>query len=1809
MDRYYGTIRDVVEAHGGRIVKFIGDGVMAVFGVPDTGEEDVRRALDATLAMHAAFATVADEVERDHGVRMALRIGVNTGEVVVSLSDDDVVGDAVNVASRLEKAADNGAVLVGEATWRAARGYAVFDALPPLAMAGKAAPVRTYRLVAIEDAPEPRTEFVGRSRELDVLTDALEAVVRDGCARLATVLGPPGLGKTRLATEFERRIATRATVLAVRCPPGGASTLSPVADLVRTATGIDETADAAEIGVAVGSLLAADDPDHERIVERAVAILGAGSSGTPEETLWAVRRLVENVARTGPAVVVIDDLQWAERMLTDLVLHLAEWTRAPLLLLVLARPELRDICESLTDGSRHTVIALEGLDRDSTAQLASDLLDTDAVPPGLLEHLPDYTGGNPLFLRELLRMLVDDGTVVATGGGWKLTVAPDAMDVPPTIQALLAARIDRLPADEQLLLERASIAGKEFPLGALRDLVPIASDAAVDRLLESLRRKELIEPDVSYWIDEPVYRFHHVLIRDAAYRRVLRQTRAELHERLARWLEHKVGLLIGEHEELVGYHLERAYAERRELGGHDGQAQEVGREASDCLGRAATNALDRDDLPAAAALAARALTCLGSDDSGRAGILLVRCEALLAMGDAAAAAGAVSELGQVAAESPRLVAWHSCFDSQLMNLTDPSALVDTERRVADVAAVLTALGDTRGAAKAHTVHASTLARLGRFADVEVALDLALSRARESGDRRLARVALAAAPLAAVWGPSPVPRAGGRCLDVVRLLRITASSRAVEATSQRCQAVLEAFRGRIDPARRLIGVARATLEELGLVHGLLETELFAGIVELVAGDLDAADRSLRTAHDGLHALGAEADAARAAALLARVCVARDAFDEADDLAAEAERLAGDDLHTAIAWRGARAAILAQRGDHAAHSVADEAIAIAGRTDALVGHADALFARATVRHTLGDDLGAASDALHAAELYGRKGATLLATVAQALVGVPPTAGAAGTLRRGHSEPANRCTDAFRRAEAADDQYAYVDHRRVERNAEFGSSAHVDTMRVLTGQGATTTVMSVLATRGELLALIEIADSAPNDPDGHVASRTLAVVGITGVGRLALMSVYDLDDLDTATHELDDRYLAGEGSPYADIVRIAIESAHAYNARAWDRFHGLHTPDVLAVDHRPAGWGTLHGAEAQVEFFSQLIAMVPNLHMTIETFVGVARDRILYSAGVDGLDTSGGVVELSFVVLNRFDGAHIREMEIFPIEALDSALAAFHGTNAALRNAATDVTERFGRLVVQQDWDALRALLAPDYANVDHRRLVSQNVDTDEMIEAMIDSVALGVSRAEYVPIAVRGDRLWLARCTYAGSESPAFEVTFLAIDEVDSDGRLASSATFDVDDLGTALNELERRYIAAEGAPYAEHIELLSETIDAYNRRDWTSYRSQYTDDFVFVDHRPATLGIIRGADEFIDSLRAIFDVLPGLNLIAAAVYPRSHGLVTYCRAISMNDDGSSTELAFHAVAVTRDGRVVRQEHFPVEALEQAIRALEALGTAAPPVVVLENSCTRAVERNREARLRGDWDTLADVLDADFVHEDRRRGLGTRLEGRAANVDHARVVNEIAHVAPASRCLAVRGDRLALLHVALGHDDPSSLAADMLWVAQIDDQSRLLRSVVFDADAIDAAIAELDRTYLSDLTIEHAGVLQSLFGAVADYNMRDWTAYMGRFHPEAVTVDHRVTGWGATDGHQGMTNARAMLELIPDMHAVCANIVITTPDGLVVTNRFTGTSPQGTPVEFLRHVVAVSRQDLIAHMELFPDDALDAALARLAELASA
>jgi class 3 adenylate cyclase len=715
MDRYYRTLHAVVDAHGGTVVKLLGDGVMVAFGVPRVAEDDAIRAVRAAVGMQDAFRTLADEQATALGT-MGLRVAVNTGEVVVSGDHDDVVGDPVNVAARLQQEAQDGDVLIGEATRRLVSELVTLELFGSLALKGRAETVAAYRVVSLErPAGAPALAFVGRDDELRRLTAVYDAAVAVRAARLAVILGSPGLGKSRLVGELVRRLGDAATVVSAHCDATGGATFAPLADGLRALLRLDAAAGGETVRAAIEDRMGVDAPDRPRIATGVAALL-AGTPAAPEETFFVIRRFLAALATGQPVVLLIDDLQWAEPLLLDLVEHLVQWgTDLPLLVLVAARPELRDARSSLAvpGGVVTDVVTLAGLDAGAATRLAANAIGADELPAAVAGRVLAISEGNPLFVGELVRMLVQDGALKREGDRWTTAVELSTLAMPPTIHALLAARIERLRPEERMVLERAAVVGRQFSRTAISHLLPLEV-TDLDARLEALRRSELIEPDTGWFLGEPALTFHHGLIRDAAYRRILKGTRAELHERFADWLASRVGTGI-EHDETMGWHLEQAHQHLRELGAIDAHGRAIGERAARHLAAAGRRALERDDLPLAGSLLGRAIDRLDSADPARADLALDWCEALLTAGDVGPAAAAVAELARFTAGSVRLRGWHTCFAGQLAALTDPATLRSTADAVADAATTLATLDDAAGEAKAHAVHATALARLGEIA--------------------------------------------------------------------------------------------------------------------------------------------------------------------------------------------------------------------------------------------------------------------------------------------------------------------------------------------------------------------------------------------------------------------------------------------------------------------------------------------------------------------------------------------------------------------------------------------------------------------------------------------------------------------------------------------------------------------------------------------------------------------------------------------------------------------------------------------------------------------------------------------------------------------------------------------------------------------------------------------------------------------------------------------------------------------------------------------------------------------------------------
>ncbi len=504
MARYFEAMQAVIERHGGTVEKFIGDAVMAVFGVPVLHEDDALRGVRAAAEMRQAATMLNEELERDFGATLELRIGVNTGEVVTGTKERLATGDAVNVAARLEQAASPSEVLLGEETLRLARAGVEVEPVEPLELKGKTEPVTAFRLVAVlPDAPgvarRAEAPMVGRERELDRLHDAFSQALRDRSCQLFTLLGAAGVGKSRLAQEFLDALED-ATVLHSRCLSYGEGiTYWPVVGVLKQLLGDEPRERLVELGT------------DEHAAETILGVLGeAEAVGSTDEIAWAVRKLLEAAAAERPLVVVVDDVHWGEPALLDLIEHIADLSRdAAILLLCMARPEFLDRRPAWAGGKLNaTTVLLEPLAAPETDRLIDNLLAGAGMDKELRARIDAAAEGNPLFLEEMVALLGESpaGKVV----------------VPPTIQALLAARLDQLEAAERGVLECGSVEGRVFHLGAVHALAP--NEQQLPSRMAALVRKELVRPDRALIAGQDAFRFRHLLIRDAAYDALRRQS-------------------------------------------------------------------------------------------------------------------------------------------------------------------------------------------------------------------------------------------------------------------------------------------------------------------------------------------------------------------------------------------------------------------------------------------------------------------------------------------------------------------------------------------------------------------------------------------------------------------------------------------------------------------------------------------------------------------------------------------------------------------------------------------------------------------------------------------------------------------------------------------------------------------------------------------------------------------------------------------------------------------------------------------------------------------------------------------------------------------------------------------------------------------------------------------------------------------------------------------------------------------------------------------------------------------------------------
>ena len=930
-----------------------------MFGVPVLHEDDALRAVRAAAELREEIALLNRELETGFGATLSIRTGVNTGHVVTGTEERLATGDAVNVAARLEQAAAPGEIVIGPQTWALVRDAVIAETLAPLELKGKSAPLTAYRLLQVRSDVDPRARpgrapLVGRASQLRMLGEAFANVVGERSCGLFTVLGMAGIGKSRLAAEFLCGIDAR-VVTGICLSYGQGITYWPVVSTVK------QLLDTQDGSAGAADLMASD----AKVATAINVLLGELAAVTsPAEIAWAVRKLFEASAELGPLVVVLDDLHWAEPGLLDLIEHIADLSRdAPILILCLARLELLDARPGWSGGKLNaTTVLLEPLQPTETATLIDELVPAGSgLDPRLRERVQVSAGGNPLFVEEMLALIGEP-----SGG---------EVVVPATIAALLAARLDQLAPGERTVLECGSVEGQSFHRGSVQVMAPEERDVA-GRLM-ALVHKDLVRPDRAVLPGEDAFRFRHLLIRDAAYEALAKADRADLHERFARWLEGREGLV--ELDEITGYHLEQAYSYRCELGPADERARQLAADAAAHLGAAGRRAMDRGDTGAAVHLLERAEALLepermdlvrqqsliwGLVESGRFGDAIARAERVA---DECAAAG--DHVGELQARLAGAI-WRVNVDPKRW-FPEVRALVEEARPAIEQGGGPAALAVLEYAAGfVAWIHLQNVAATAAFTR-------AMEHAREAGEVWFENSSRVEAANTIVLGPTPR-------LEALQWME------DAEAQSATYQPVLELHRssvlaelGRFDEARSLRAAAVAAMQERGMRLEAATAMQVAFDCEMLAGDYAAAERAARQGREQLEQLGEHGRLAVQTGQLAEALYALGRYEEAERWALRGLELHGASVSTQVIGLGVRARLLARKGESsAALALAGQADGLAKTTDCPPLRGDSALSLAEVMYLTGDRIRATETTRRAIECYQRHGATARVAHAQRL-----------------------------------------------------------------------------------------------------------------------------------------------------------------------------------------------------------------------------------------------------------------------------------------------------------------------------------------------------------------------------------------------------------------------------------------------------------------------------------------------------------------------------------------------------------------------------------------------------------------------------------------------------------------------------------------------------------------------------------------------------------------------------------------------------------------------------------------------------------
>ena len=940
-ERYFAAMAAEITRHGGKIEKYIGDAIMAVFGLPLPHEDDALRAVRAAEDMRTALKKVNIELGERYAIVLANRTGVNTGEVVAiddpAAEQKLATGDAVNVAARLEQGAPANEIYIGATTYHLVRDAVETEQVEPLMLKGKSERVAAYRLIAARGldgyARHADSQIVGRDDELAAIDKALLDVRQSPLARLVTILGQAGIGKSRLAREVIARAGPGARVVHGRCLPyGDGITFWPLREIANGAAEVRADDSPEQARAKLAALIKDDD-----VTARIASAIGLSTGAFAlHELNWAARKFLEKLAANGPLVALVDDIHWAEPAFLDLIEHVLDSAdNASILLLATSRPELLDRRPKWGDRLGAISLELRPLSDAAAARVAENLLGT-TFPADIAARIVAAAEGNPLYVEQILAMLVDTKAIKKEDDGqWVRGENYGDLQIPPTIKALLEARLGQLGRNERYAIEPASVIGLQFAVAAVAALEPERERAGINEQIATLTRKQFVLAVPSEDSDT-TYRFHHHLVRDTVYSGLLKRVRANLHVEFVRWAD-KVNAERGrglEFEEILGYHLEQAHRYLGELAPLDEKGHGIGHDAATRLASAGRRSFARGDAHAAENLFRRAIALLKEDDPLRLPLLPQRAEALLELGKFAEAKELVDHahvLGEAAGDIRVRAAADLVRLHVRLHKAEPGSWSDaTLQLTTETIPLLEQQGAHAELARAWRMIALVNQIAGSFGPAGEAIQKVVTHARAAGDERLVARSALGLTFNALNGPTPVQQALEQCQEFVTgELR----DRQVQGLIMSKLAQLRAMNGEFESARTMYRHARSLLDDLGQSMRAAQSSFDLATVELLAGDAAAGEREARAGNETLVQMGATYFISSMACILAATVRAQGRDEEALELTRAAEAAAAaDDLEAQVHWRGIRAPILARAGDTAnAEALARAGLELARQTE--------------------------------------------------------------------------------------------------------------------------------------------------------------------------------------------------------------------------------------------------------------------------------------------------------------------------------------------------------------------------------------------------------------------------------------------------------------------------------------------------------------------------------------------------------------------------------------------------------------------------------------------------------------------------------------------------------------------------------------------------------------------------------------------------------------------------------------------------------------------------------------------------------------